>query len=116
VESPEAQAPSVPRIPGADGGCLLASVERVREAPARFCDACQMHVSQGPDTCLGYLPGVSHACCGHGDVDSAYVVLGGEPNQKALTIANKLTPRGERALQFFALVRSGREHPSLIDL
>ena len=27
------------------------------------------------DPCLGVLPGVSYACCGHGDPDDAYVAF-----------------------------------------
>lgn len=26
-----------------------------------------------PDPCLGQLPGVDNACCGHGDRDEAYI-------------------------------------------
>lgn len=29
-----------------------------------------------PDTCIGYLPGVFNACCGHGDPDHAYLSFG----------------------------------------
>lgn len=28
-----------------------------------------------PDPCLGKLPGVKHACCGHGKKESAYVMF-----------------------------------------
>lgn len=28
-----------------------------------------------PDPCLGELPGVRHACCGHGDPSQAYIVF-----------------------------------------
>jgi hypothetical protein len=31
----------------------------------------------GPDACLGLLPAVRNACCGHGDPNEAYVVIGG---------------------------------------
>ena len=27
------------------------------------------------DECLGFLPGVTNACCGHGDPEQAYVVF-----------------------------------------
>lgn len=40
----------------------------------RPCKECKMIVTQGkPDPCLGYLPDVAHACCGHGDPKQAYV-------------------------------------------
>jgi hypothetical protein len=31
----------------------------------------------GPDGCLGYLPGVDFACCGHGIPEDEYVKAGG---------------------------------------
>jgi hypothetical protein len=37
---------------------------------------CITYEKLGPDPCLGYLPGVAHACCGHGEVGRAYVVFG----------------------------------------
>jgi hypothetical protein len=50
----------------------------------RPCRACDRSVVEGePDPCLGLIPGVSHACCGHGDVRLAYVVIGGEPDEPA---------------------------------
>jgi len=30
---------------------------------------------RGPDPCLGYLPDVKFACCGHGRIGSAYVAM-----------------------------------------
>lgn len=43
----------------------------------RPCAACNFTCSTkyGPDPCLGWLPNVEHACCGHGDVSQAYVIL-----------------------------------------
>lgn len=32
-----------------------------------------------PDPCLGLLPGVKGACCGHGDESKAYIVFEGSP-------------------------------------
>lgn len=38
------------------------------------CDACKLPITPTkPDPCLGYLPGVKSACCGHGDPSMAYV-------------------------------------------
>jgi len=28
-----------------------------------------------PDPCLGHLPGVKNACCGHGNQDQSYIVF-----------------------------------------
>ncbi|MGH1591146.1 hypothetical protein ACRBEV_25685 [Methylobacterium phyllosphaerae] len=40
----------------------------------RPCAACRMPVVVGePDPCIGTLPGVLGACCGHGGVESSYV-------------------------------------------
>ena len=40
----------------------------------RICDRCDKEVpNEGPDPCIGNLPGVSNACCGHGDPAKAYV-------------------------------------------
>jgi hypothetical protein len=34
---------------------------------SRICELCKMTVKENePDPCLGYLPGVDSACCGHG--------------------------------------------------
>lgn len=61
------------------------------------CTQCGVWVADGPDACLGLLPGVTNACCGHGDSGQAYVQLGGE-----------LTIRGRDATAFFALIRKAQ--------
>lgn len=33
---------------------------------ARICGHCERPCGDGPDPCLGHLPGVISACCGHG--------------------------------------------------
>ena len=41
---------------------------------ARPCGHCgQPNTSAGHDACLGTLPGVDNACCGHGDERLAYI-------------------------------------------
>lgn len=43
--------------------------------PFRDCGRCGRPVtSEGHDGCLGHLPGVDNACCGHGRTADAYVV------------------------------------------
>lgn len=38
------------------------------QCEGRDCDACGAWIwAQHPDPCLGHLPGVKYACCGHGD-------------------------------------------------
>lgn len=40
----------------------------------RACGHCkQSETPEGHDACLGTLPGVRNACCGHGSSESAYV-------------------------------------------
>lgn len=43
-------------------------------AQERPCSQCgEPSTPEGHDACLGTLPGVMNACCGHGRVDEAYV-------------------------------------------
>ncbi len=40
----------------------------------RPCGHCGLNnTSEGHDGCLGILPGITNACCGHGDVNEAYI-------------------------------------------
>ena len=50
---------------------MLVAVENWKD---RACGHCGLsNTPEGHDGCLGTLPGVMNACCGHGDVRSAYV-------------------------------------------
>ena len=50
--------------------CTAATRER------RSCGLCgKPTTAEGHDDCLGTLPGVANACCGHGNIESAYVVF-----------------------------------------
>lgn len=73
---------------------------------AGYCEACGVYMPDGPDACLGYLVGVSHACCGHGNVIDAYVVIGGEPDQPAYNVPDAVHLWGYMALEFFARPRA----------
>ena len=45
----------------------------MRTSDTRICQVCKEIVTLGqPDPCLGYLPDVAHACCGHGKTVYAY--------------------------------------------
>lgn len=96
-----------PRKEGVDAD----GIERVAAAESRadtrpsgeFCDHCGLEFELGyrPDPCIGdYLPGVAHACCGHGEPWQAYVTLGGVPDQCANTIPGCLCIRGQAALDY----------------
>lgn len=69
----------------------------------RTCDKCRRTVVKGePDPCLGPLPGVSHACCGHGMEYRAYVVIGGEPNEWGSgRLPGSKVLNGAAALEYF---------------
>lgn len=47
------------------------TVETWRERPCGHCG--KFPTPEGHDACLGILPGVMNACCGHGELDEAYV-------------------------------------------
>ena len=43
----------------------------------RLCPECDLPPTrEGYDACIGYIPGVRSACCGHG-VESSYIVYEG---------------------------------------
>lgn len=78
------------------------------DGQAGFCAHCGVLMEAGPDACLGLIPGVSHACCGHGDPTQAYVVLGGEPGEPCDDRENFCVIRGRLAAQFFETIRLAR--------
>ncbi len=40
----------------------------------RACGHCNMkNTPEGHDGCIGYLPGVMNACCGHGESKAAFI-------------------------------------------
>ena len=46
----------------------------VSDAPERACGHCGLsQTPEGHDGCLGSLPGVMNACCGHGVESEAYI-------------------------------------------
>jgi hypothetical protein len=72
-----------------------------------LCKKCgEKNSGKAPDKCLGgYLPGIAHACCGHGKVHNAYCCgwEGCNPDQSILV--NKLpkgfwVKRGKSAIEY----------------
>lgn len=67
------------------------SGQSVEDSPERCCGLCkQLRTPEGHDPCLGTLPGVMNACCGHGETSSAYVQF---PDGSDI--------RGDEALEYF---------------
>ncbi len=65
----------------------------------RPCGQCGEHrTPEGHDPCIGTLPGVMNACCGHGNAKEAYV-----------QIDSSRDLRGSRALNYFKIY--GRHVP-----
>lgn len=48
----------------------------------RPCGFCGLHnTPEGHDGCLGTLPGVKNACCGHGNPNEAYIQFEDSPRE-----------------------------------
>lgn len=49
----------------------------INQHGTRSCSHCEKFCTpEGHDACLGTLPGVTNACCGHGVLNDAYVQIG----------------------------------------
>lgn len=48
---------------------------RPADGSAGHCSHCDREMPDGPDVCIGLLPDVSAACCGHGWVEQPYVLF-----------------------------------------
>ncbi len=71
----------------------------VAETPNRDCGFCGLtNTSEGHDGCLGTLPGVINACCGHGQPHQAFVQYDNEGG----------TIFGERALAAIGELKRAR--------
>jgi hypothetical protein len=65
--------------------------EKVLEVGKRPCPVCGKEPTKElHDGCLGRIPGVKFACCGHGEVDQAYIVFD-----------NMIIFRGKQAIDWF---------------
>jgi len=47
------------------------TIETWKDRPCGYCG--KHNTPEGHDACLGTIPGVMNACCGHGKVNEAYV-------------------------------------------
>ena len=79
-----------------DGVEASREMDRVPVVENRACPLCGA-VGDGPDPCMGRLPGVEHACCGHG-VEPCYVVWehGVRPDGQRLEAQREGDPRDPR--------------------
>jgi hypothetical protein len=58
----------------ADGEWRYVDTDELTAGNARDCHECgKPPTVEGHDPCLGTLPGVQNACCGHGDPTQAYI-------------------------------------------
>lgn len=77
-----------------DGVYYYADTDEPTVGNRRSCGYCGLaDTSEGHDGCLGTLPGVMNACCGHGERQSAYVQFSDEKvvrGREALKTINNL--------------------------
>ncbi len=67
----------------------------------RACGRCEKPTgADGHDPCVGEMPGVRNACCGHGVVEEAYVQLESGPRLS-----------GAKAVAFFKILEKGARNP-----
>lgn len=73
------------------GAWAYADGTLVSADPDRACAHCGLaNTPEGHDGCLGTIPGVAAACCGHGIASDAYVVF-----------TDRREKRGQEAVAFF---------------
>lgn len=79
---------------------------KYRRKIARECQAClaPQPPSYGiPDPCLGELPGVANACCGHGVEEGCYVQFVHPPDRTMAEVERDFVLRGESAAAWMRL-------------
>jgi hypothetical protein len=67
------------------------------------CQKCNCVIERrciNPDPCIGFLPGVLNACCGHGNDKDAYIVFGVVLDKKS-----GVHIRGKKALEIMQAMR-----------
>ncbi len=56
------------------GVWIYSDINKSVESIKRPCGTCgQYRTKEGYDACLGKLPGLVNACCGHGNIQEAYI-------------------------------------------
>ncbi len=84
------------------GQWYYADTEQPTAGNRRNCALCQIpDTPEGHDPCLGTIPGVTNACCGHGDPVAAYIQL--ETGSHA---------QGMEALRAFKILKIGPTNPA----
>ncbi len=59
-----------------DGEWVFSNTNKPTIGSDPLCGYCHEHQTiEGHDACLGTLPGVKNACCGHGQIADAYVQM-----------------------------------------
>ena len=84
--------------------------QQVKKSPGRFgdCTYCTIPVTpEDYDGCIGTLPPpVMNACCGHGNIEDAYVQLDhkdfhGQPDSEdSVKVINKFLLKGKEAMEY----------------
>ncbi len=59
-----------------------------KERPCGKCS--EQFTEKGHDPCIANLPGVSNACCGHGNDAEAYVVFGGKRRESGVAAIKEM--------------------------
>jgi hypothetical protein len=49
----------------------ISTAQTYRDRPCGYCN--EFSTPEGHDPCLGTLKGIMNACCGHGEINKAYV-------------------------------------------
>lgn len=70
------------------------------------CGARRLSLCTEPDPCIGYLPGVYNACCGHGEDDNAYITFGFEKH------GHKNYAYGQEAIEIMTAMRTALANQS----
>jgi hypothetical protein len=102
--------------PGTDE---MVEVEDVKERSGEVgnagqCPKCDRWNPDGPDICLGRIPGVTAACCGHG-FQTPYVAFGVSAFDYDPDGVTTLVMYGPRAEEFFAHRAAKPDEPFAID-
>lgn len=75
--------------------------ELVLDNKNRKCGYCnKSNTKEGHDGCIGKLPNVLNACCGHGTVEEAYIQFSDKTELRGITALQYLKNRQKNDLTF----------------